>query len=254
LYVSNEVKILGVLRTVIGLRVEKFDLYYTGKNSQQEINYFKENVINKLDLFPTLNLIFTATENSNFRASATRTTARPSFREASIAEIYDPLSNMTFIGNINLKPSYIQNYDLRYEYYGEFSNLFAVSLFHKNFRDPIEMTYFESAPSNFTPKNLGTATVTGIELEIRKNLSRLTPILRDISININTSIINSRLIFSESEFNLRYNMLRVGEQIGDSRTLQGQAPFLINIGINYSNEDLGLQTGLFYNVQGKTLK
>ena len=254
LYVSNEVKMLGVLRTVIGLRVEKFDLYYTGKNSQQEINYFKENVINKLDLFPTLNLIFTATENSNFRASATRTTARPSFREASIAEIYDPLSNMTFIGNINLKPSYIQNYDLRYEYYGEFSNLFAVSLFHKNFRDPIEMTYFESAPSNFTPKNLGTATVTGIELEIRKNLYRLTPILRDISVNINTSIINSRLIFSESEFNLRYNMLRVGEQIGDSRTLQGQAPFLINIGINYSNEDLGLQTGLFYNVQGKTLE
>ena len=193
-------------------------------------------------------------EKSNLRGSATRTTARPSFKEASIAEIYDPLSNMTFIGNIELQPSYIKNYDLRYEYFGDFSQMFAFSLFYKNFKDPIEMTYFESAPTNFTPKNLGSGSITGIELEIRKNLSFINNFFKNISLNINASFINSKLSFSESEYNLRQNMLRTGEDLGNYRTLQGQAPFLVNTGLNYSNPDKGIQTGLFYNLQGKTLE
>ncbi|MDZ7612443.1 MAG: TonB-dependent receptor [Flavobacteriaceae bacterium] len=36
--------------------------------------------------------------------------------------------------------------------------------------------------------------------------------------------------------------------------LQGQSPYLINVGINYGNEENGWQTGLFYNVQGETLE
>ena len=253
-YISNETKILSLVRTIIGIRAEKFDLYYTGKNSQQGINFVRENVINKLDLFPTINLILQLNERSNLRSSATRTTARPSFKEASIAEIYDPLSNMTFIGNIDLKPSYIQNYDLRYEYYGNFSQMFAFSLFYKNFKDPIEMTYFESAPTNFTPKNLGSATLLGIELEIRKNLSFINEIFKNFTFNVNASFIDSKLSFSESEYNLRENMLRTGESLGKYRTLQGQAPFLVNSGLNYSNPKKGIQTGLFYNIQGKTLE
>ena len=47
------------------------------------------NIINKLDIFPTANLILQVNEKSNIRGCATRTTARPSFKEASIAEIYD---------------------------------------------------------------------------------------------------------------------------------------------------------------------
>ena len=36
---------------------------------------------------------------------------------------------MTFNGNINLKPSYIDNIDLRFEIFGDQSQLFAVSSF-----------------------------------------------------------------------------------------------------------------------------
>ena len=35
--------------------------------------------------------------------------------------------------------------------------------------------------------------------------------------------------------------------------MQGQAPFVINFGFDYNNNDIGLQAGLFYNVQGETL-
>jgi hypothetical protein len=35
--------------------------------------------------------------------------------------------------------------------------------------------------------------------------------------------------------------------------MQGQAPYIINLSLSYQNKDLGLQTGLYYNVQGETL-
>ena len=116
------------------------------------------------------------------------------------------------------------------------------------------MTYYESAPTNFTPNNFGSANVGGIEFEIRKNLQFVSERLKDLSFNINMSIIESRLTFSESEKARRESSKRTGETVGDFRTLQGQAPYLINSGISYSNPETGIQTGLFYNVQGKTLE
>lgn len=49
-------------------------------------------------------------------------------------------------------------------------------------------------------------------------------------------------------------MPREGETIDDNRQLQGQSPFLINAGLKYDNRESGLETGIFYNVQGKTLE
>ena len=48
--------------------------------------------------------------------------------------------------------------------------------------------------------------------------------------------------------------LREGQNLGNSRPLQGQSPYLINAGIEYNNQEKGFQGGLFYNVQGKTLQ
>lgn len=36
--------------------------------------------------------------------------------------------------------------------------------------------------------------------------------------------------------------------------MQGQAPYLVNLGIRYKNTDLDLQSALYYNVQGPTLQ
>ena len=35
--------------------------------------------------------------------------------------------------------------------------------------------------------------------------------------------------------------------------MQGQAPYLINAGFNYTNTENNLELGIFYNVQGRTL-
>ena len=59
---------------------------------------------------------------------------------------------------------------------------------------------------------------------------------------------------SDAEFEGRLAGARDGETIERERNLQGQAPYLINVGLNYNNSDIGLTTGLFYNVQGETLE
>jgi hypothetical protein len=48
--------------------------------------------------------------------------------------------------------------------------------------------------------------------------------------------------------------LRTGQTLGTSRPLQGQSPYLINAGIDYNNKEKGIQTRLYFNVQGKTLE
>lgn len=252
-YISNEFRISPKLRSILGLRLEKFNLYYTGSNSQQGVFFDKELIIDKLNLFPTANLIYELNDNTNLRLAYYKTTARPSFKEASIAEIFDPLSNLVFIGNVDIKPTYIDNVDVRYETYGENAQMFAVSAFYKKFKDPIELSFVAASTSNFTPLNLGDANVYGVEFELRKNLGFING-LDIFDVNINASLIEAFQKYSDDERRLRTNGLRTGETLGNGRALQGQSPYLINAALNLTLSEVNLQGSLGYNVQGKTLE
>ena len=252
-YVSEEFKITEWFNAIAGLRYEKFQLIYSGQR-QDGTNLTKATIIDKNDLFPSANLIFDLNEDGSqkVRTSYARTTARPSFKEASLAEIFDPINNTFFIGNINIQPTYINNFDLRYEKYGDKGDFYAISGFYKSFKDPIELSFIRSATGQFTPLNLGDANVYGGEIEVRKHLGFI-PGWENFGINFNFSIIESQQKFSEDERENREENLRVGEVLDSSRPLQGQSPYLINFGIDYS-DDNGWNAGFFYNVQGETLQ
>src|SRR5690606_40838412 len=109
------------------------------------LSYNNENTINKFDLFPSLNMIFSPSSADNIRLSYSRTTARPTFKELSVVQIYDPLTDTRFLGNLDLVPTYIHNLDLRYEFFGNESQMFAVSGFYKHFKNPIELQAYSDA-------------------------------------------------------------------------------------------------------------
>jgi hypothetical protein len=255
-FISEEFQISERLKSILGLRFEKFDLFYTGQNNFGDIVLNEEKIIDVADFFPSVNFIYDLGENQNtkVRASYSRTTARPSFKEASIAEIFDPLTGRIFIGNIDINPTYINNFDLRFEHYGENGQFFSVSGFYKDFTDPIELVAFEQAPNNFQPQNVSSATVIGAEVEVRQDLGIFSPSFEDFSVNANVSLIDSKVDMSETEFNSRVLAARDGETISPERVLQGQSPFLINFGLNYNGSRNGWQASLYYNVQGKTLE
>lgn len=258
LYGSESLQFFEKLKAILGLRAEKFEQFYTGQNNTGSVIYSNVKTIDKFDLFPSANLIYSLNDATNFRFSYAKTVARPSFKEASITQIYDPITNLTFNGNINLQPSYINNFDVRYENFGTNAQVFAVSAFYKSFKDPIELTFFSaSSPDNLQPRNIGSATVYGLELDFRKNLSFLSENFKNFDIILNASVIQSKQEMDKTtngEYESKLLNLRAGETMNDTRDLQGQSPYLVNAGFNYSKEDKGIQTGLFYNVQGKSME
>ena len=253
-YVSLEFNVSEDIKTVVGLRTEFFKTYYTGTRDNNTIFFDRDLILDEFDFFPSANVIYSVTDDTNLRASYSRTTARPSFKEASVSQIFDPITNRLFIGNIDIVPTYINNFDLRYEHFGDKGQMFAISGFYKGFKDAIEQQFFINAPTQLTVGNLGNANVIGAEFEVRQRLGFITESLNDLKFNANFSIIKSELTMSQDEFDGRQASARDGETIDRKRQLQGQAPYLINFGLDYNNDDIGLQTGLFFNVQGKTLE
>ncbi|WP_047247199.1 TonB-dependent receptor [Maribacter thermophilus] len=257
-YLSNEFKFSEKFRAILGVRAEQFTTHFTGQNNTGTEIYDNVKTIDKLDFFPSANLIYGFKENTNFRLSYSKTTARPSFKELSVVQITDLLTGRLFIGNTDLTPTYIDNFDFRFEVFGDRAQMVAFSSFYKRFKDPIEIVaYSNVAPNQITPRNSPSADVFGFELEGRKNFGFISEGLRDLSLNLNISIIDSKIEMAkgeDQEYETRQIFARDGETIDDTRQLQGQSPYLVNVGLNYNNRVTGFETGLFYNVQGKTLE
>jgi TonB-dependent receptor len=267
-YGSIEAYPLPKLKAIVGLRMEKYVQYYTGTNQNATIVLENEKVLDDIDFFPTVNLVFNLKENQNLRLSASRTIARPSFKELSYAEILDPLTSRTFIGGLfeerseggtellwdgNLTSTRINNYDLRWEAFQDKGQMLSVSAFYKTFDRPIEIVQFVSDPGSFQPRNVGDGTVAGLEFEFRKSLSTIAPALKNFSWNTNVTVTESQIKMSPSEFKSRSLTAKEGEIVKDTRDMAGQAPYIINTGLAFQDYSTGWEAGIFYNVQGPTL-
>ena len=268
-YIANEAELLTNLNVILGLRAENFVQRHTGRDvifaqGGEGNNLENEKVLDALDFFPSVNLIYSLTEDMNIRAAYSRTIARPSFKELSFAQIIDPLSNRIFNGSLftypdwdgNLVETRINNFDIRWELYQSGGQLFSISGFYKQFDNPIELIRIptQQTSSEFQPRNVGDGQVLGVELEIRKNLGFISTALDKLSFNGNVTLVQSQIEMTQTEFNSRENFLRDGETLENTRDMAGQSPFVINLGLTYSNPEKGWDSGLFYNVKGRTLE
>ena len=268
IYVSNEFHIVDPLKVIVGLRVEKYSQFYTGSNQTGTLVLNNDKVIDDFGFFPSLNLIYALNSSQNLRFSFSQTTARPSFKEMSFAEILDPITGRTFIGGMltettnggqeilwdgKLQSTDIFNVDLRWEFFQKRGQILSLSGFYKYFRSPIEIVQYLADPGSFQARNVGDARVFGAELEIRQSLGFLSSKLSNLMLNGNLTLTKSSITLSESELRSRTLSARDGEEVGKRRSMAGQAPYLINAGISYFNPGWKMETGVFYNVQGETL-
>lgn len=252
IYCSEEVDLTEKLKSIIGLRIEKYDQFYTGEN-QQGLVYNNKKVLSLFDFFPTWSLIQSVNDKTKLRFSVFRTTARPSFKEKSGAQILDILSGVTFNGNIDLSPTYINNYDIRIERFIEDGQLLSVSGFYKELINAIELVSYQSDPDNVQPRNIKYSQVSGLEFETKINLPYISNNISKYSANLNASLINSKVELYGEELESRKYNLRSGEELPKYRVMQGQSSYIINSGLQYSNINSTLDIGVFYNVQGEQL-
>lgn len=258
-YLQNELPINSTLKAVYGARLESFVINYTGQSVNGEV-FNDEEVLNELNILPSLGLVYNLQEEVNLRFNFSQTVARPSFKEKSGATLVDALTGRTFIGNIDVRQTEINNLDLRLEKFYSGGQLISFSAFYKQFSDPIELVaYAENATDQFTPRNSKEALVYGGEFDLKRNLSFLKENWNEWSVGANftyvVSKIDRRKIVNNgiSEYDERVKNARDGEKIDEFRTMQGQSPYVVNTYVNYKNDSLGFELNLSYNVQGKRL-
>lgn len=269
-YVSNEMSLLPKLKSVFGVRAENFVQKYTGSDQAYASgdtangrNLDNEEVLSALDFFPSVNLIYALTEKQNLRFTYGRTIARPSFKELSYAQILDPITNRIFNGSLFTYPDWdgkltetrINNFDLRWELFMKPAELISVSAFYKTFDNAIELVRIpaQQTSTEFQARNVGDGQLYGLEFELRKDLSFISPLFSKLLFAGNLTLVKSQIQMTDLEFNARKEYERAGQTIDNVRDMAGQSPYVINMGLSYSNPDNGLNAGVFYNVKGPTL-
>ena len=218
------------LRVVWGVRLENYSQHLNSK----EITGKPVNVDDsQLDLLPSVNFIYRLTKNQNLRLSGSKTLNRPEFRELAPFLFFDNETRFNTSGNPNLKITEIFNVDLRYEFFPGNAQLFSVSAFYKDFKNPIEIQALGNNSNQYQNANSGTDY--GAEFEFRTLLSTIfgtkeTKILDDLTLYSNLAVIRSKVDIS--------NLFVTPTGVSDT-PLQGQSPYVFNAGLQYTNLGAG---------------
>lgn len=241
-YASGNYSFTKKLNLIAGVRVEKnvqkLNSYDISKNAPVNFNRDITNVL------PSANLTYNFSEKSLLRFAYGKTVNRPEFREIAPFSFYDFVNNRVITGNSNLENAQVDNADFRYEFYPTPSEIISVAAFYKYFKTPIEVVFDGVNNNNISFSNAESAFSTGIELEVRKSLDKLTDskFLNKINLVFNGAFIYSRVKFNANTINQ-----------SDNRPLQGQSPYIINAGINYNDTKKNTQISLLFNVIGKRI-
>jgi len=120
---------------------------------------------------PAATLTWNVAENQQVRFGASKTIARPQFRELAPQQYFDTDADRLFIGNPFLVDSELVNLDARYEWFFAPGESFTVALFHKDIERPVESIVNEAGSSiQQTFINAPEASVYGVEIDVKKYL------------------------------------------------------------------------------------
>ena len=233
------------IRLVWGVRVENFQQFLTTKDVTA-----KRVVVNteKWDVLPSFNFTLSPNTKNSIRLAASRTVARPEFREIAPFSFYDYEANYGVNGNVALKRTSILNGDVRYEFYPKGGEAITIGGFYKYFDDPIELRLDPSSVldrRNYGYSNVDNAYTVGAEFEVRKNLDFISKTMDNFSVFAN-------LTYSYSKVTL-LGTTSGGQATSVNRPLQGQSPYLANLGLQYNSKQGGWSGSALYNRIGQRL-
>lgn len=234
-YISTIWRPVDKLTVEMGARVE---------NSDMSVEIIRDNQVQQIasventDILPVTNITYRVAENINLRGAFSLTLARPNFREISNFRFQDFVGGQTIYGNPDLKQTQIQNYDLRLEYYPNPGELFAISGFYKRFDNPIALFYRFTEAIEVQYRNADEATLYGIEVVARKNITSNLQI-----------VANASYIYSQAKVKQEDHFAVANPK----RPMYGQSPYTVNFGLFYGIPGTTLDFSLNYYTFGERL-
>jgi hypothetical protein len=248
-YLALDIPLTGKINLYGGVRVEKYNRRITnffedtGNTDNQDI------VRDTVNLFPSANLTYNLNDKNLLRLSYGKTVNRPEFREMSNFDYQDFELFAVVHGNEFLKNASVGNYDLRYEWYPDLGEMVSVAGFYKSFENPIEIFQIPAGTTfDYKPYNTEKAYSAGIEFDVRKRFSTMADkagffrFMKDLTVVFNTSLIKSEI-----------NTEKQGFARDSVRIMQGQSPYIVNLGLFYQNPDNNVSVNLNYNTVGKRI-
>jgi TonB-dependent receptor len=243
-YVMTEISLTDRARLIGGARYE---------DDQLTINAFSTlgspAVVTKhwQDVLPSVAINYQLTSAQQLRLSATKTLARPEYRELAPITSRDVLNGDDTQGNDKLERTIVSNADLRWEWYPRDGEIVSVGLFAKRFANPIERVYQAagSGTRSVFYTNAVRATNYGVELEARKSLGFVIPRLQRIQAFVNTTVM-------ESEIELDPNTQASATNL--TRRMVGQAPYVVNAGLTYLAVGNSTSATLLFNRVGERIQ
>ncbi len=247
-YIANSIMNAGYLqldnnfsdkfRVVYGVRYENFD-QVVGSLKESDPRYFYSKIG---DFLPAINMTYKLNPKTNIRLAGSQTLIRPEFRELSGFAFYDFELGATVLGNNKQVRTKVTNIDLRYELYPRAGELFTLGVFYKNFKSPIELYLNQSGAGssntfNYINNENTEANGFGVELELRKKLDFVTA-LQNFTVSSNIAYIYNNVTDANANLN---------------RPMQGQSPYVFNVGLNYDLEKYGITSSILFNQIGRRI-
>jgi hypothetical protein len=238
-YGMIETQLLPKLRAVAGARVEISLQDFAAFDPTNRANTEVRSQIYRTDWLPAATLVYDITANSDVRLGVSQTLVRPRPNELSLAPSTSSAGEETIVGNPGLGVTKITNLDLRVESFPHLGEVLAAGLFFKHLRDPIEAINMGSGLVGYT--NAAHADVLGVELEARKSLSELATQLRDFSLVASLTLTQSAVVLGSRTPTVTHDT---------ERSLAYQSPYVVDLVMEYANQQYGVDIRLLYSVYG----
>ena len=248
-YLAVRLPVARFLTIYGGVRVEKNNFILSGPDANRE--FAVQTQRDTLNFFPSVNITFNISEKNLIRLAYGLTINRPEFREVAPFAFYNFRENVTVYGNPQIKSCYINNFDLRYEFYPSQGEMITVGAFYKKFINPIEATWVPASGGEWDLHFLNAikANNLGFEIDIRKGFQNWADKKGFLRTFRNFSVVlNAAYIWSTVETNPEYLFV-----LDHNRPMYGQSPYIVNAGVYYQTVKGDLAISLLYNVFGKRI-
>lgn len=250
-YVQAEIELADYIRATVGVRYEDatqvvtpFDLFGLGGG----IDLLATRIRNDYFL-PSATLTWNFSDDMQLRFAASKTIARPQFRELAPQQYFDTESDRTFIGNNFLVDSELLNFEARYEWYVGRNERITAAGFYKKIDNPIETVATVQGQTFFTTfANAPEATLYGGEIEAQKYFA-LSDRLPGKFFKTRDLVVNANYTYTSSKINVGAGDTTVPVGTGgvpvpasniffDGAAMTGQSDHIVNLQIGFEDSEL----------------